>query len=716
MEYYKNNSEFLEEVILVSKELLQCYIKRVAIVSDKKELYTLKGRVIWQRDILSLSDSIFTKEEIEEYDNVQAEIRKKIKSIIDKCRLSAENKVIIPLVYLINRMKCSEFEIMILFQLISAEFDSELANSYSVIMNDANVFTPSLEMCGCIYTLDSKKQRELLLMEYTRIRLLEMFLEDDISKNKLKTYSAVPLRLSRRIIDFSINMNSENKYTGADISMIWPWTAKDETAYIAGDISDKMIKYAVSDKEKKIFCIIGEEGAGKHFQLRQFSKKSGINILLVDANTLFNEKNNLEEQIKGIKLECVIRNAVVAFENVNLEQKNEFCSNLNNVMENFFELGNLVFMLMENIPYSYHNNKLKEHFVVVDLNNVSREDRMIIWKQALEKKEEFKDISIEGLAVKFEFTPGKIINSVKSARRNMIWEGKSSIDEKELTESCYKQLSHKLSDKAVKLNAKYTWEDLVMPAGQMELLKAACNQVKYKHKVYDKWGFSEKNHYGQGVSMMFYGPPGTGKTMTAQVIANELNMEIYKVDLSTVMSKYIGETEKNLSVIFDEVKKSNSILFFDEADSLFGKRTETKDSNDKYANAETSYLLQKMEEYSGIVILATNYMQNFDEAYKRRIKYMIHFSFPEADERKRLWESCFGKMSPREYIDFEFLANHFEMSGSHIKNVVLSAAFLAASKNKSIGMEEIIIALKQENEKYGKILTKADVGEYYYLL
>lgn len=716
MEYYKDNSEFLEEVILVSKELLQCYIKRVAMVSDKKELYTLKGRVIWQRDILSLSENIFSKEEIEEYDSTQAEIRKKISNIINKCKVSAEHKVIIPLVYLTNRMKCSEFEILILFQLISAEFDAELANSYSVIMNDSNVFTPSLEMCACIYTLDTKKQRELLLSEYTRIKLLEMFLEDDISQNKIKTYSAVPLRLSRRIIDFSINMNSENKYTGADISMIWPWTAKNEMAYIEGDISDKMIKYATSDKEKKIFCIVGEEGAGKHFQLRQFSKKSGINILLVDANTLFDEKNGLEEQIRRIKLECVIRNAVVAFENVNLEQKSEFCNSLNNVLAHFFEFGNMVFMLMEKVPDSFHNNKLKEKFLIVDLNNISREERMIIWSHALEQREEFENISVEELAVKFEFTPGKILNSVKSAQRSMVWEGKRKIDEKELTESCYKQVSHKLSDKAVKLKAKYTWDDLVMPDGQIELLKAACNQVKFKHKVYDKWGFSEKNHYGQGVSMLFYGPPGTGKTMTAQVIANELNMEIYKVDLSTVMSKYIGETEKNLSVIFDEVKKSNSILFFDEADSLFGKRTETKDSNDKYANAETSYLLQKMEEYSGIVILATNYMQNFDEAYKRRIKYMIHFSFPGALERKKLWESCFGKEAPRDYIDFDFLGDHFEMSGSHIKNVVLSAAFLAASKSKPIGMEEIIIALKQENEKYGKILTKEDVGEYYYLL
>lgn len=149
--------------------------------------------------------------------------------------------------------------------------------------------------------------------------------------------------------------------------------------------------------------------------------------------------------------------------------------------------------------------------------------------------------------------------------------------------------------------------------------------------------------YGRGVSMLFYGPPGTGKTMGAQVLARELHLELYKADLSCVMSKYIGETEKNLGEIFEEVKKSQSILFFDEADALFGKRSEVKDAQDKYANAETAYLLQKMEEYEGIVILATNYMQNFDEAFKRRIRFMIEFPLPDAGRRRQIWQRVYGK-------------------------------------------------------------------------
>ena len=240
--------------------------------------------------------------------------------------------------------------------------------------------------------------------------------------------------------------------------------------------------------------------------------------------------------------------------------------------------------------------------------------------------------------------------------------------------------------------------------------------MEFSHQVYDVWGFHEKVAYGKGVSMLFYGPPGTGKTMGAQVIANQLSMELYKVDLSSVMSKYIGETEKNLGKIFDEVKKSRSILFFDEADALFGKRTEVKDSHDKYANAETAYLLQKIEEYQGVVVLATNYMQNFDEAFKRRIKFMIEFPFPLAPYRLEMWKKVFPEHTPLEELDYDYLAEQFELSGSSIKNIAVSAAFLAAPQREPVGMRQILTALKDEMMKSGKSMPPESFGEYYSLL
>jgi SpoVK/Ycf46/Vps4 family AAA+-type ATPase len=259
----------------------------------------------------------------------------------------------------------------------------------------------------------------------------------------------------------------------------------------------------------------------------------------------------------------------------------------------------------------------------------------------------------------------------------------------------------------------YTWEDLVLKKDQKEILMQACNHVKYKHIVYNEWKFNEKRAYGNGVCILFTGSPGTGKTMAAQVVANNLNINMYKVDLSAITSKYIGETEKNIKKLFYEAKKSNAVLFFDEADTIFGKRTEVKDSNDKYANMDAAYLLQKIEEYEGISILATNYIQNIDEAFIRRISFIVRFSMPEFNERKLIWEKSFPAAMPLERdLDFDFLANQFQLSGSNIKNIALHSAFLAAANKEGLSMKYVIEAIKTEYLKVNKILMKEDFGPY----
>lgn len=264
--------------------------------------------------------------------------------------------------------------------------------------------------------------------------------------------------------------------------------------------------------------------------------------------------------------------------------------------------------------------------------------------------------------------------------------------------------------------AVYGWDDLVLPAFQKETILAASNQVKHKHKVYEEWGFDRKMPYGRGVSMIFAGAPGTGKTMAAQVFAAELGIDLYKVELSAVVSKYVGETEKNLEEIFEQARQSQVILFFDEADVLFSKRTEVKEANDKYSNMEAAFLLQKMETYDGVTILATNLIQNFDEAFKRRVKFVIDFPFPDFAQRRELWERAIPASVPVGELDLDYLASSFELSGSSIRNIVLHAAFLAAPEDMEIGMKEILMAVRNEFAKSGKILTKEDAGEYHMLL
>lgn len=208
--------------------------------------------------------------------------------------------------------------------------------------------------------------------------------------------------------------------------------------------------------------------------------------------------------------------------------------------------------------------------------------------------------------------------------------------------------------------------------------------------VGEEWGFFEKTSYGRGVSALFYGSPGTGKTMAVQIIAKELGLELYRVDLSKMVSKYIGETEKNISALFDIAKNMNVILFFDEADSLFAKRSEVKDSNDRNANAETAHLLQKMEEYEGMVILATNLVEQIDDAFRRRIKFMVPFRFPDVSTRTKLWHSLIPEKTPLDdSIDLDFFANQFELSESQIKEILWNAAYIAVSDNQPLGNEQI---------------------------
>ncbi|MBS6397845.1 MAG: ATP-binding protein [Clostridiales bacterium] len=219
----------------------------------------------------------------------------------------------------------------------------------------------------------------------------------------------------------------------------------------------------------------------------------------------------------------------------------------------------------------------------------------------------------------------------------------------------------------------------------------------------EQWGFSEKFSYGNGISILFYGAPGTGKTMAAQVLANALGMPLYRVDLSQLISKYIGETQKNIGRIFDEADKCDCILLFDEADAIFTKRSDVSDAQDRYSNAETAYLLQRIEQYAGVSILATNLLQNFDDAFRRRISYMVHFPMPDAGLRREMWESIFPARTPvSPEVDPLMLAQAFELSGASIKNAALHGALMAGAEGSQVRMAHILSGIRNEYGKQGK--------------
>ncbi|MBL0011649.1 MAG: ATP-binding protein [Nitrosomonas sp.] len=253
---------------------------------------------------------------------------------------------------------------------------------------------------------------------------------------------------------------------------------------------------------------------------------------------------------------------------------------------------------------------------------------------------------------------------------------------------------------ATRIAAKAEWEQLVLPPEQKALLRQITDQVAQRNRVYDTWGFREKMNRGLGINALFAGESGTGKTMAAEVIANELQLDLFRIDLSAVVNKYIGETEKNLRKLFDAAEDSGAILFFDEADALFGKRSEVKDSHDRYANIEINYLLQRMESYRGLAILATNMKSALDKAFMRRLRFIVDFPIPGIEERKEIWRKVFPPDTPVDQVlDYQRLAA-LNMTGGSIQNVALNAAFLAAQDGGRVTMPLVLNAARTELRKW----------------
>jgi hypothetical protein len=275
----------------------------------------------------------------------------------------------------------------------------------------------------------------------------------------------------------------------------------------------------------------------------------------------------------------------------------------------------------------------------------------------------------------------------------------------------------RLAELAARLDAAFDWGSIVLPPRQLDILHSISSYLRHRDLVLSDWGYERTVSQNQGLKVLFAGESGTGKTMAAQVLGRDLGLDLFRIDLATTVSKYIGETEKNLDEIFAAADGSNAILFFDEADALFGKRSEVKDSHDRYANIEVAYLLQKMETYPGAVILATNFRENIDEAFLRRLDFVVDFPFPEPEDRERIWRLLLPEAAPLGAdIDVSFLANQFKLTGGNIRNVSLAGAFLAADDGGVIEMRHLIRGVALEFGKLGRLTLKSDFERFHELI
>lgn len=344
-----------------------------------------------------------------------------------------------------------------------------------------------------------------------------------------------------------------------------------------------------------------------------------------------------------------------------------------------------------------------EQHVSIDISKPTPQEQQQLWSNALQQSNNGHS---QRLAEQFSFSQHDIYSLAHTALERCK-ESETALNG-ELWDVCRVSARAGMEKLAQRIDSKATWNQLVLPEEQTELLRQIVGQVAYRNHVYEGWGFREQMNRGLGINALFVGESGTGKTMAAEVIANDLELDLYRVDLSSVVSKYIGETEKNLRKLFDAAEDSGAILFVDEADALFGKRTEVKDSHDRYANIEINYLLQRMESYRGLAILASNMRSALDKAFVRRLRFIVDFPFPATEQRVDIWKRVFPAQTPIDgTLDYQHLAK-LSLTGGNIHNVAINAAFLAAQKNAQISMPLVLSAARSEYKKLERPAKESD--------
>jgi hypothetical protein len=349
--------------------------------------------------------------------------------------------------------------------------------------------------------------------------------------------------------------------------------------------------------------------------------------------------------------------------------------------------------------------------ITLEVGKPTADEQRTLWQSGLGEAAASLDGRVDRLVAQFSLSPSAIHAVCAEILGRVATEEPPADLGVTLWNVCRAQARPRLDDLAQRIEPAATWDDLVLPEAQLRVLREIALHVRQRTRVYETWGFAAKSSRGLGISALFAGASGTGKTMAAEVLAGELRLDLYRIDLSQVVSKYVGETEKNLRRVFDAAEAGGAILLFDEADALFGKRSEVKDSHDRYANIEVSYLLQRMEAYRGLAILTTNMKNLLDAAFLRRIRFVVQFPFPDAAQRAEIWRRIFPAETPTDDLDVDKLAR-LGVAGGNIRNIALYAAFLAADTGEPVGMSHLLRAARVEYGKLEKALTEAEIRDW----
>jgi len=463
----------------------------------------------------------------------------------------------------------------------------------------------------------------------------------------------------------------------------------------------------------------GPRGAGKRLAADALAAAAGTRLLVADLGRALASGLGFEQAVRLLFREARINEDALLLEGFEALRGGSHAGELRCLADAVCAARGLLIIAGERARADGLDGLLEVSFPAQDFRR--RRDQ---WERSLGRLGgSAEPAALATLAGRFRLTHGRIEMAVANAVDRARWREAARQDGPDVVETaggptiedlfaCARELSGgNLPDLARAVEPRHGWGDIVLPADQLSQLREICSQAARRHVVYGDWGFGRKLSLGKGLNALFSGPPGTGKTMAAEVIAADLGLGLYKIDLSQVVSKYIGETEKNLESVFREAQSSSSILFFDEADALFGKRSEVKDAHDRYANIEIGYLLQRMEEFDGVAVLATNLRHHLDEAFVRRMHFIVEFPFPDEEHRRSIWEVTFPREAPlADDVDLGHLAREVKLAGGQIKNIALAAAFYAATDGSAIRMSHLMRAARREHQKLGRVWDEREAG------
>lgn len=602
---------------------------------------------------------------------------------------------------LTQRFGLSQLEVEILLATLAPEIDPRYERLFAYLQDDVTKKRPSVDLVLNLLTT-SFKEKLRLRHHFTdegkliRSRLMNRFAD---GAGREPTLLGHYLRPAGRVVEHLLG------FPGLDDRLIGSTKLIEANANIPGRrLSQSLIEqlnHAVDNGKQAdalpMLSFMGGYGVGKRTAARYISNRLGKPLIILNLKALAASDVGLEEGLQYLIRDGLLLGAQV------------FINHWDAILEDdrppdkFFSplmaYPGLVIMAGEK-EWQPKGEDRERRILRVSFDTGDFERRLKSWQRHLDGQ----NLQLFELANQFQFSSGQIEDAVATALDFAQWR-QQPLSEEDLFAASRAHSNQKLAELATKIVPRYRWEDIVLPPDTIAQLQEMVNTVRQRPIVYGEWGWGQKLSLGKGLNGLFAGESGTGKTMAADIMAGQLGQDLYKIDLSMLVSKYIGETEKNLNRVFTEAQTSNAILFFDEADAIFGKRSEVKDSHDRYANIEISYLLQRMEAYDGVVILATNLRANLDDAFTRRLHFIVEFPFPEAADREIIWGVNVPQETPlKPDVDFGLLARRYRITGGNIRNIIMAAAFLAAEAGESVGMKQLLHASRREYQKMGRLI------------